>query len=195
VKHIAAGEGGMITTNNRKFYEQLKRLRTHGITKDPELLEQNHGEWYYEMIELGYNYRLTDIQAALGLSQLKKADQGLKQRQMIAEAYDKSLEDISEISLPFRDENIFHAFHLYVIQTEKRKALYDYLRENSIYTQVHYIPVHLHPYYRDQGWKKGDFPVAEKYYSRCLSLPMYPSLSTDEQQYVIKKIRTFFGYE
>ena len=190
VKHIATGEGGMVTTNNKGLYDKLNLLRTHGITKDPEMLYENHGGWYYEMQELGFNYRLSDIQAALGISQLKRAEEGVKRRNEIARKYNETFKDTS-IKTPFLDDNASHAYHLYVIQTEKRKELYNYLREHKIYTQVHYIPVHLQAYYKNLGWEKGNFPIAEKYYEQCLSLPMFPTLSDEEQDFVIKKIIEF----
>ena len=191
VKHIAAGEGGMITTNDEKLYKHLLRLRTHGITREADLLVENHGDWYYEMQELGYNYRLTDFQAALALSQLKRADTGLKRRREIADHYTKAFRR-ARIETPFVQHGSQHAWHLYVIRTAKRKELYDYLRTKNIFCQVHYIPVHTMPYYRQFGWKTGDFPIAENYYSQCLSLPMYPTLSNDDQQYVIESIIHFF---
>ena len=187
VKHIATGEGGMITTNNNALYEKLLLFRTHGITKSPELLEENHGGWYYEMHELGYNYRLTDIQAALGISQLKHAKNNLERRNEIARKYNEAFKD-TNILTPYVSDTVYHAYHLYIIQVENRKGLYDYLRENNIYTQVHYIPVHLQPYYKKIGWKKGDFPIAENYYEHALSLPMYPTLTDKEQDYIIDKI-------
>lgn len=192
VKHIATGEGGMITTNNKELYDKLKLLRNHGITKSPELLHENHGGWYYEMQELGYNYRLSDINAALGISQLAKAEKGLERRRVIAENYKQAFKDTNIIA-PEVQENYFHAYHLYVIQVNDRLGLYNYLRENNIFTQVHYIPVHLQPYYKNQGWKKGDIPVAEAYYEKCLSLPMYPTLSNKEQIYIINQINYFYN--
>lgn len=191
VKHIATGEGGMITTNNKELYNRLNILRTHGITKNPDLLIENHGGWYYEMQELGYNYRLTDFQAALGISQLKRAEDGIKRRNEIAQKYFKELKDLP-ITLPKQFENTQHAYHLFIIQTEKRKELYDFLKTVSIFTQVHYIPVHLMPYYKNLGWKKGDFPISEEYYDNCLSLPIYPSLTEQEQEYVIEQIKKFY---
>jgi UDP-4-amino-4,6-dideoxy-N-acetyl-beta-L-altrosamine transaminase len=191
VKHIATGEGGMITTNDHALYESLLKLRTHGITKDPQLLKENHGGWYYEMQELGYNYRLTDIQAALGISQLQKADQGLISRKEIARLYDHDFSGIPNIKTPKVSQDVHHAYHLYVIQVPDRLGLYNYLREHKIFTQVHYIPVHTLPYYKNLGWKKGDFPIAETYYQHCLSLPMYPTLSEVEQSFVIEKINYF----
>ena len=191
VKHITTGEGGMITTNSKELYEKLLLLRTHGITKNPDRLHENHGGWYYEMQELGYNYRLTDIQAALGSSQVKRANEGLRLRQEIAKRYNEAFEDIVEIITPKECDNIFHAYHLYVIQVGDRLALYNYLKEYNIFAQAHYIPVHLMPYYKQLGWKAGDFNVAENFYEHCLSLPMYPSLKEDEQYYVIRKIKEF----
>ncbi|GCC50615.1 UDP-4-amino-4, 6-dideoxy-N-acetyl-beta-L-altrosamine transaminase [Chryseotalea sanaruensis] len=191
VKHIAAGEGGMITTNSKALYDKLLLLRTHGITKNPDLLEENHGGWYYEMQELGYNYRLTDFQAALALSQLSRADAGLKRRETIAKKYDEAFARLGIIKQQ-REAKHHNAYHLYVIEVDRRKELYDYLREAGIFSQVHYIPVHTMPYYKKLGWKKGDFPLAEKYYERCLSIPMYPSLTDEEQDYVIEKIKSFF---
>ena len=193
VKHIATGEGGMVTTNDKELFDRLSLLRTHGITKNPACLHENHGGWYYEMQELGYNYRLTDFQAALGLSQLKRADEGLKRRQKIAVRYNEAFKRIADIQTPYASPDVFHAYHLYIIQVPDRLDLYNYLHENGIYAQVHYIPLHLMPYYREQGNKPGDLPVAEKYYSRCLSLPMFPNLTDEEQEYVIKKIMYYFN--
>ena len=193
VKHIATGEGGMVTTNDKELFDRLSLLRTHGITKNPACLHENHGGWYYEMQELGYNYRLTDFQAALGLSQLKRADEGLKRRQKIAVRYNEAFKRIADIQTPYASPDVFHAYHLYIIQVPDRLDLYNYLHENGIYAQVHYIPLHLMPYYREQGNKPGDLSVAEKYYSRCLSLPMFPTLTDEEQEYVIKKIEYYFN--
>lgn len=190
VKHIACGEGGMITTNDESLYNKLLTLRTHGITKDAAKLHENHGGWYYEMQELGFNYRITDFQAALGISQLSRANKGLDRRHAIAKKYDSAFKDQSFIlSKPRFVEG--HAFHLYIIRVENRKGLYDYLKEKNIFAQVHYIPVHLMPYYKSLGSKKGDFPLAESYYHECLSLPMYPTLTDEEQKFVIQTIFDF----
>lgn len=191
VKHIACGEGGMITTNSKELYDKLILYRSHGITKEAHLMHENHGGWYYEMQALSYNYRMTDFQSALGNSQLSRADEGLARRQEIAVNYDKAFAG-TNVTIPYRPEGILHAFHLYVIQVEDRLGLYNYLRENNIFAQVHYIPVHTQPYYRENfGWKKGDFPISEKYYEHCLSIPMYPTLTDEQQQYVIEKILAF----
>ncbi|MRX48614.1 UDP-4-amino-4,6-dideoxy-N-acetyl-beta-L-altrosamine transaminase [Pedobacter puniceum] len=193
VKHIATGEGGMITTNNPALYENLLLLRTHGITKNAtqfqnEASEVAQGGWYYEMQELGYNYRITDFQAALGSSQLERAAANLERRRVLAKQYDAAFENTAIIK-PINHPG--NAYHLYVIQIKDRLGLYNYLKENHIYAQVHYVPVHLMPYYQKQGYKKGDFPLAEKYYEACLSIPMYQSLTDDEQQYIIETILKF----
>ena len=190
VKHIACGEGGMVTTDDEKLYKKLIQLRTHGITKDPAVLHENPGGWYYEMQFLGYNYRLTDFQAALGLSQLKRADQGLRRRREIAANYYEAFKNEPGI-LSQSGVVEGHAYHLYIIQVENRKGLYDELKINNIFPQVHYIPVHLLHYYQELGWKKGDFPIAENYYDHCLSLPMYPTLTMEEQNFVIDKVMGF----
>lgn len=194
VKHIAAGEGGAITTNDEELYKKVALYRTHGITKDPELLTRNDGGWYYEMQELGYNYRITEFQAALATSQLSRLDWSIERRNEIAKRYDEALQHLP-ILTPYRAEGITHAFHLYVIEVHPicRKVLYNYLREHNIFAQVLYIPAHTMPYYRSIGHKEGECPVAEDYYTRCLALPMYPSLTDEEQQYVIATIGDFYA--
>lgn len=191
VKHIATGEGGMITTNDEKLYQKLLLLRTHGITKDPALLEENHGGWYYEMQTLGYNYRIPDVLCALGLSQLKRADAGLARRKEIAEHYLQAFTKVEGIQIQPKALHTGHAFHLFVIQVQNRLGLYDHLRSKGIFAQVHYIPVHLFPYYKSLGFKEGDFPLAEAYYKNCLSLPMYPTLTKEQQDYVITEVISF----
>jgi UDP-4-amino-4,6-dideoxy-N-acetyl-beta-L-altrosamine transaminase len=192
VKHIAAGEGGMITTNNKDLYDKLLILRTHGIQQNPALHIYDDSLWYYEMQELGYNYRLTDIQAALGNSQLKRANEGIEKRREIAKIYKEALirnpmiKDRNEVS------SEHHAYHLYVIEVNNRKELYKHLREKGIFSQIHYIPAHLMPYYREKGWKKGDMPNAEDYYMCCISLPMFPTLTSEEQNFIIKIIDEFY---
>lgn len=192
VKHIAAGEGGMITTNDEKLYKELLILRSHGIQQDPDKRVYQHGVWYYEMQELGYNYRLTDFQAALGLSQLKRADDGLKRRKEIAAVYQKAFKESTFLK---GQSGVVegHAYHLYVVEVEDRTGLINFLREQNIFAQVHYIPAHLMPYYRQFGWKDGDMPQSENYYKHCLSLPMYPTLTSEEQQFVIDTINSFYN--
>src|SRR5690625_874259 len=206
VKHIASGEGGMITTNSEELYKKLLKLRTHGITKDESEFQnsinfaigeeahsdQSYPRWYMEMQDLGYNYRITDFQCALGKSQLERADEGLNRRKQIAKTYFDALD-----GLPFVKEQSGivegHAYHLYVIEVEDRLGLYNYLREHKIYTQIHYIPCHLMPYYRRAGWKEGDAPHAEHYYRHCLSLPMFPTLTEEQQMTVIEKILAYYS--
>lgn len=210
VKHIATGEGGMITTNRRDVYEKLLLLRTHGITRNADNFvgypSNNHsidyemmGGWYMEMQTLGYNYRIPDILTALGISQLSRADEGVQRRREIANIYDKAFAGNTNIKVLNPAANtqqltngVGHAYHLYIIKVLHRKGLYDYLREHKIFAQVHYIPVHMMPYYRNLGWKKGDFPLAEAYYEQCLSLPMFPTLTNEEQAFVIEKVLAFF---
>ena len=184
VKHIACGEGGMITTNSDEVHQSLLLLRSHGITRDPAQLVYNHGGWYYEMQELGFNYRITDFQAALGASQLARADAGMARRREIATRYAAAFSGNPRV---LGQSGLIkgHAYHLYVIEVDERKSLYDFLRANGVYSQVHYIPVHTMPYYRSLGSKLGDMPHSERYYSRCLSLPMFPALTDSEQERVI----------
>ena len=189
VKHIACGEGGMITTNDPALYDKLVRLRTHGITKDPKFLDECEGGWYYEMLELGYNYRLSDIHAALGLSQMGRAEQGLARRRAIANRYDSALLG-SEVQ-PVAPRLPGHAYHLYVIRTPRRRELYEHLRAKNVFCQVHYIPVYKLPYYSKNGYSEVNCPHAEAFYSECLSLPMFPGLADSEIDYVIDLIRGF----
>lgn len=193
VKHITTGEGGMATTRSKELYEKMALYRSHGITKDPALLQKNDGGWYYEMVDLGYNYRLTDIQAALGCSQLDRAAAGVEKRRLIAQRYNEAFSACSRIKTPFVDSDARHAYHLYVIQVDDRAGLYNYLRTKGVYSQVHYVPLHLMPYYRQFGYKESDFPVAEAYYAHCLSLPMYPTLTEEQQGYVIDCVLEFCG--
>jgi len=188
VKHIACGEGGMITTNSETLYKKLSLLRTHGITKDN--MAENHGGWFYEMQALGYNYRLTDIQSALGITQLAKNKQGVVRRNEIAENYRAAF-----IKSKVKYQNVLkgylNAHHLFVIELEHRKELYDFLRTQNIYAQIHYIPVHTLPYYKEIGYNSANLSNSENYYSKCISLPMYPSLTNEEQQFVISKVLEF----
>jgi UDP-4-amino-4,6-dideoxy-N-acetyl-beta-L-altrosamine transaminase len=192
VKHIACGEGGMITTNDKALYDKLLLLRTHGITKNETLMHENHGGWYYEMQELGYNYRLTDFQAALGITQLARADAGLAKRHAIAKRYDDAFAGtLVQTIAPPSDGG--HAYHLYIIEVPDRKGLYDYLRTHQIFAQVHYIPVHTLPYYRSIEKGPITLPNAERYYAHGLSIPMFPTLTEEEQGYVIERMLEFVG--
>ena len=189
VKHIACGEGGMVTTNSKELYEKLILLRTHGITK--ETMAENHGGWYYEMIELGFNYRLTDFQSALGITQLAKNKKGVERRNEISSAYKKAFE--GEIKFQSLPKNSYNAHHLFIIEVENRKELYDYLKLNNIFSQIHYIPVHLLPYYKNIGYDGANLIHSENYYANCISLPMYPSLTSEEQNLVISKVLKFIS--
>jgi UDP-4-amino-4,6-dideoxy-N-acetyl-beta-L-altrosamine transaminase len=210
VKHIASGEGGMITTNDEELYKKLLTLRTHGITRDDALFQNSfefatgtkysspaspnfhYPAWYMEMQELGYNYRLTDFQAALGLSQLQRAELGLERRKKIAQTYYEAFQGQSFIK---GQSGVLdgHAYHLYVLEVENRLGLYNFLREKNIFAQIHYIPVHLMPYYRQFGWKEGDLTHAEQYYKNCISIPMFPTLTEEEQNLVIATIHSFYN--
>jgi UDP-4-amino-4,6-dideoxy-N-acetyl-beta-L-altrosamine transaminase len=204
VKHIACGEGGMVTTNNPDLYKKLLTLRSHGITKNESEYTnsldfangnsegtETYPAWYMEMQTLGFNYRLTDFQAALGLSQLGRAELGLAKRKEIAAIYKEAF--TGKIYIKGQSGVVEgHAYHLYVIEVEDRLGLYNYLRENKIFAQIHYIPCHLMPYYKQFGWKEGDMPNAENYYKHCISLPMFPTLTNEEQEFVINKIEDFY---
>jgi UDP-4-amino-4,6-dideoxy-N-acetyl-beta-L-altrosamine transaminase len=191
VKHIACGEGGMLTTNSKELYKKLMLLRTHGISK--ENMEENHGNWYYEMTELGFNYRLTDFQSALGITQLAKNNKGVERRNEISSAYKKAFEG----KVKFQDlpAGTYNAHHLFIIEVENRKELYDFLHSKGILAQIHYIPLHTLPYYKRIGYEDAELSNSESYYSQCISLPMYPTLSDEEQSYVIRIINNFYNNE
>ena len=191
VKHIACGEGGMLTTNSEELYEKLLLLRTHGITK--ENMQENHGNWYYEMKELGFNYRLTDFQAALGITQLAKNKKGVEIRNDISVTYKKAFKG----KIKFQDlpAKTYNAHHLFIIEVENRKELYDFLHSKGILAQIHYVPIHTMPYYKNIGYLDAGLVHTEKYYSKCISLPMYPTLSNEEQSYVINKVLEFISNE
>lgn len=187
VKHIACGEGGMITTNSEELYKSLSKLRTHGISK--ENMSKNDGGWFYEMQNLGFNYRLTDLQCALGITQLAKNDQGLERRNQIADRYKEAFE--GKIKYQNLTAGSYNAHHLFVIEVENRKGLYNFLRDHQIFAQIHYIPLHTLPYYQKIGYDDANLPNSEKYYSQCISLPMFPSLTSVEQEFVIEKVVSF----
>lgn len=193
VKHITCGEGGIVTTNREDLYEKLKLFRTHGITREEKFLHKVDGPWYYEQIDLGYNYRITDIQAALGISQLGRIDKFLEKRKKIAAKYDEAFRNFDGIEIPEQAEYSNSAYHLYVIKVDKsiRKALFEYLRANNIGVNVHYIPVYTFPYYREHGYENVKCENAEKLYESIISIPIYYDLSDEEQDYVIDKIKEF----
>ena len=195
VKHITTGEGGMITTNSKELYNKLKIYRTHGITKNPNEMLNYEGPWYYEMKYLGFNYRITDIQCALGISQLKKLDKFISRRREIAKLYDEAFENCPHFSCLTENSNQISSFHLYPIllkEKSKRKRIFIKLREKGLGVQVHYIPVYYHPVYQKLGYKKGLCPNAEDFYSREISIPMYPSLTDEEVESVIKIVFEVF---
>ncbi len=199
VKIITTGEGGMALTNDAGLAARMRRLRSHGVTRDPEEM-QRHGEgaWYYEQSELGFNYRMTDLQAALGLSQCRRLDEFLARRRAIACEYDAMLADLPLI-LPFQHPDTQSAFHLYVIQIDSertslaRRVVFERLRHAGIGVNVHYIPVHTQPYYMRRGFRPGQYPESERYYSRALSIPMYPALSSGDIRAVAAALREALG--
>ena len=195
VKIITTGEGGMICTNDEDIYKHLLRLRTHGVTKDENTMEgASEGGWYYELVELGFNYRITDFQCALGLSQLSKIDSFVSTRNELAGRYDKELSGLPLQSMG-KISDSYSAYHLYVIRLnlgelkKSRREVYDALIEMGVLVNIHYIPIHLQPLYKRLGFKKGDFPNAEKYYEEALTIPLFPSMTGDDFNHVVKSLR------
>jgi len=196
VKHITTGEGGAITTNSKKLYEKLCALRAHGIYRS-EKMRQKNGPWYYEMRDLGFNYRITDFQCALGISQLKKLDGFIKRRRLLFKTYERLFKNNQFFELPLEKDDVKPAWHLYSVKLKgpyikKRKELVNTLREKGIGIQVHYIPVHMQPYYKKHfKYKIGDFPMAEDYYKMTVTLPLYPGMRDRDIQHVVQSIRDF----
>lgn len=195
VKIITSAEGGMVLTNRADFAERLQRLRSHGMTRDPaQMTEPSHGPWYYQQVELGFNYRITDLQAALGLSQLGKLDGFVARRRELAARYGRLLADLP-LTLPGAHPEAESAWHLYVVCmqtnliTRSHREVFEGLRAAGVGVNLHYIPVHLQPYYRELGFAQGDFPEAERYYARAISLPMFPAMSDEQQDYVVEQLR------
>lgn len=194
VKHITTGEGGAVLTNSDEYYEILKMFRNHGITKDKnKFCNGCNGDWYYEMQFLGCNYRMTDIQAALGLSQLKRLNEFVRKRRKIAQNYNKILHDNKYFYLPIEKDYASHSYHLYSVRLNdkyknRKKEIFQKLRENGIGVQVHYIPVYYHPYYEKLGYKKGICAKAEDFYKREISLPLYPELTDFEIKFIVKNV-------
>ena len=191
VKPITTGEGGMIVTDNEGFYQKLMLFRSHGITRDENLMTRNDGSWFYQQLFLGYNYRMTDIQAALGCSQMKKLDRFLAKRRELVNGYNKAFADCENIITPYQLPDTNSGWHLYIIQIKNcdRKKVLEELREQGIGVNVHYIPVYQHPYYQKCGYKDVHCENAEKIYSQMISLPLYPALTSENQQYVIQKVK------
>lgn len=195
VKHITTGEGGAILTNNETLDKKIKIFRTHGMTKDPSILEKNDGPWYYEMHEPGFNYRITDFQCALGIKQLEKLERFIEKRRKIAEYYDRIFSNDERFIHPQVSKDVKHAYHLYPLQIKfdeleiDKKVYFEKLRQKNIFLQVHYVPVHLQPFYRKTfGFKPGDFPIAEEFYKNEISIPMYPGLTKEDLSYITKTI-------
>lgn len=189
VKPVTTGEGGMIMTNDEALYQRLKLFRSHGITREPDLLTRNDGSWFYQQLDLGYNYRITDIQCALGVSQMKKLDRFLARRREIARRYDRAFSQIDGITIPKQLENTNSGWHLYIIQVENRKEVFENLRDKGIGVNVHYIPVYYHPYYQEHGYENVSCPVAEQVYQHIISLPIFPGLTDEQQDYVIEQVK------
>ena len=195
VKIITTGEGGMVLTNKEDLYEKLIRLRSHGITRKVELMrEESHGPWYYQQLDLGFNYRMTDIQAALGASQMQRLDEFVKRRRFLAERYNQLLQDLPLV-LPWQHPDTESSWHLYVIRLEMNKIskshrqVFEDLRQAKIGVNLHYIPVHTQPYYKQLCFKWGDFPQAEQYYREAISIPLYYGLTENDRERVVNTIR------
>jgi len=183
----------MVLTNDKHLYEQLKLLRVHGITRDPKQMSRNDGPWYYEQIELGYNYRMTDIQAALGRSQMERLSKFLERRRYLAKRYDELLKNLP-LTLPYQMESTNSSWHLYVVrlhQTAKisKVEIFKRMAEYDVTLNLHYIPVHLHPYYKALGFSAGDFPASEQYYDEVFTLPLYYGLTDAQQDTVVDALK------
>lgn len=191
VKPITTGEGGMIVTDNEELYQKMMLFRSHGITRDENLMTRNDGPWFYQQLDLGYNYRITDIQCALGCSQMKKLDRFLARRKEIVARYNEAFADCENIITPYQLPETESGWHLYIVQVKNcdRKKVFESLREHGIAVNVHYIPVYLHPYYQEHGYKDVHCKNAEEVYSHIISLPLYPTLTVEEQEYVIETLK------
>ena len=191
VKPITTGEGGMIMTDNGELYKRLVLFRSHGITRDDSMMARNEGPWFYQQLDLGYNYRITDIQCALGCSQMKKLDIFLKRRRELAERYNNAFIECDNIVTPYQLPDTQSGWHLYIVQVKKhdRKQVFETLRDKGIGVNVHYIPVYMHPYYQEHGYKDVHCVNAEEIYSHIISLPLYPGLTDEQQDYVIDTLK------
>jgi perosamine synthetase len=200
VKPITTGEGGMVVTNNEELYNKMMLFRTHGITRDENMMEKNDGPWYYEQIDLGYNYRITDVQCALGTSQMDKIDKFLARRREIVAIYNEGFEKTPEVIAPYESEFSNSGHHIYVIQLEldkltcTRKEVFEALKAENIGVNVHYYPVYLLPYYKKLGYKKGLCPNSEKLYERMITLPLYPGMTSSDVKDVIEAVTKVITY-
>lgn len=191
VKPITTGEGGMIMTDNGELYKRLVLFRSHGITRDESMMTRNEGPWFYQQLDLGYNYRITDIQCALGCSQMRKLDKFLKRRRELAERYNNAFIECDNIVIPYQLPDTQSGWHLYIVQVKNhdRKQVFETLRDKGIGVNVHYIPVYMHPYYQEHGYRDVHCANAEEIYSHIISLPLYPGLTDDQQDYVIDTLK------
>ena len=192
VKPITTGEGGMIVTDNEDFYKKMILFRSHGITRDDSMMTRNDGPWFYQQFDLGYNYRITDIQCALGCSQMKKLDRFLARRKEIVARYNEAFADCDNIITPYQLSDTESGWHLYIVQVKNcdRRQVFENMREKGIGVNVHYIPVYMHPYYQDHGYENVHCANAEEIYSHIISLPLYPGLTSEQQDYVIDTLKS-----
>lgn len=196
VKPVTTGEGGMIVTDNEELYQKMLLFRSHGITRDEQLMTHNEGSWFYQQLELGYNYRITDIQCALGCSQMDKLDRFLRRRKEIAERYDAAFAGKRNVITPYQQPDTESGWHLYIIQVKNcdRKRVFERLRKEGIGVNVHYIPVYMHPYYQNHGYEDVHCRNAEEIYAHMISLPIYPGLTDKEQETVIEKVKNVIDF-
>lgn len=192
VKPITTGEGGMIVTDNEDFYKKMILFRSHGITRDDSMMTRNDGPWFYQQFDLGYNYRITDIQCALGCSQMKKLDRFLARRKEIVARYNEAFADCDNIITPYQLSDTESGWHLYIVQVKNcdRRQVFENMREKGIGVNVHYIPVYMHPYYQEHGYENVHCANAEEIYSHIISLPLYPGLTSEQQDYVIDTLKS-----
>ena len=195
VKPITTGEGGMIVTDNEEFYKKMALFRSHGITRDDSMMTRNDGPWFYQQFDLGYNYRITDIQCALGCSQMKKLDRFLARRKEIVARYNEACADCDNIITPYQLSDTESGWHLYIVQVKNcdRRQVFEAMREKGIGVNVHYIPVYMHPYYQEHGYENVHCANAEEIYSHIISLPLYPGLTSEQQDYVIDTLKSLCG--
>lgn len=195
VKPITTGEGGMIVTDNEEFYKKMALFRSHGITRDDSMMTRNDGPWFYQQFDLGYNYRITDIQCALGCSQMKKLDRFLARRKEIVARYNEAFADCDNIITPYQLSDTESGWHLYIVQVKNcdRRQVFEAMREKGIGVNVHYIPVYMHPYYQEHGYENVHCANAEEIYSHIISLPLYPGLTSEQQDYVIDTLKSLCG--